>query len=464
MLGLSVFLCFCLVFESYLTVPDWVLWLGKWHPVLLHFPIVLLLLVIFLGFTRRRIPTVLFQIAILSALLTAITGFFLAMETVGKGALLWWHQYLGAGVALLAAFWYAFRAELSGFTYASRILQTILLGLILTTGHFGGQITHGEDFLALPGSPVKREIPENPLIYEDVVLVIMDDHCTKCHNANKRKGELLLTDLSGLMKGGESGNTLIPGSPEGSELIRRLHLPEADEEHMPPEGESPLREGQIRMIERWIALGASDTLRLNDLEIDEPLLGLIKQLQQPDREQKWAELPKVADTTLHKLENDYLTIRRITQQSQALSVNVYNPPAYDSIMVTRLRQVAANIVELDISALPIGSTELELVGAFPNLEWLEIDRTPISDSDITPLASLAKLEVLKVYETKLGDSSLQTLAAMKNLRHVYLHDTRFTVEALDKWQQEHPDISIHSGIPPEYIPDGSPIDSTLQAL
>ena len=408
---------------------------GRWHPLLLHFPIVLLLMVIFLGFSPKGIPTALFQLAVITALLTAITGFLLSRETAVKGSLLWWHQYLGSGVALLAAVWYAFYAEISRLAYAQPILQIALLSLVVSASHFGGLTTHGENFLDLPDSQAAREIPENPLIYEDVVHRILDEHCIKCHNPNKRKGELLMTDIAGLLKGGESGSALVPGSPGESEIIRRLDLPAAHEEHMPPEGERPVEEEMIQIIERWIALGAPDTTRMNDLQIDEPLLGLIKQLQQPARDEKWAAFPKVHDTTLLKLGNDYVTIRRILQRSEALSINVYLPPAYDSTLVTSLRGIAANIVELDISGLPIGHTELGAVGNCANLEWLELDRTTIADSDITPLAKLAKLEVLKIYDTDLGDASLQTFAGMKNLRHVYLQGTRFSPQALEQWQQ-----------------------------
>lgn len=463
-LALSVFLCFCLIFEPYLVVPEWLMWVGRWHPLLLHFPIVLLLLVIFLGFSRKGIPTVLFQLAVITALLTAITGFLLSRETGVKGSLLWWHQYLGSGVALLAAIWYAFYTEISKLAYAQPILQIALLSLVVSASHFGALTTHGEHFLDLPDGQAAWEIPENPLIYEHVVHRILDEHCIKCHNPNKRKGELLMTDMAGLLKGGESGSAMVPGSPGESEIIRRLHLPAAHEEHMPPEGERPVEKGMIQIIERWIALGSPDTTRMNDLQIDEPLLGLIKELQHPGREEKWAELPKVHDSTLLKFENDYITIRRILQRSEALSVNVYLPPAYDSTMVTSLRGIAANIVELDISGLPIGRTEMDAVGSCPNIEWLELDRTTIADSDITPLANLANLEVLKIYDTDLGDASLQTFVGLTNLRHVYLQGTRFSPRALERWREQHPGLSIYAGEEASRFVEGVQSDSLAEAL
>ena len=42
--GLSLFLIFCLVFDSYIELPRLIAWVGRWHPLVLHFPIVLLLI------------------------------------------------------------------------------------------------------------------------------------------------------------------------------------------------------------------------------------------------------------------------------------------------------------------------------------------------------------------------------------------------------------------------------------
>jgi hypothetical protein len=46
------------------------------------------------------------------------------------------------------------------------------------------------------------------------------------------------------------------GRPEVSEVIRRVSLPEDDEEFMPAEGKTPLTEAQVRIIEWWIQVGA----------------------------------------------------------------------------------------------------------------------------------------------------------------------------------------------------------------
>ncbi|MGB5556069.1 MAG: c-type cytochrome domain-containing protein [Flavobacteriaceae bacterium] len=447
--GLSVFLIFCLLFESYIELPNLVAWVGRLHPLILHFPIVLLLIAIFLGVTGRHIPKLLMNVAVLSALLTAISGFFLGKETPIKGDLLFWHQWLGGGVALGSAIWYGLESNHMGRTLISKGIQIVLIGGILFTGHYGGMITHGEDFLALPTSTTEEKIPDNPLIYQHVVGRILKNNCVSCHNPNKQKGQLLMTSLQELLKGGEVGNTVIPGNSESSELIRRLHLPLEDEEHMPPDGKKPLEENEIRILERWIALGASDTLRLNHLENTEPLVALVRGLMEPNMLERWKALPMVADSTIQNLTSDYLTINRVANTTDALSVSAYLPPVYDPHSLLALESVARNIVELDLSGLPIGQEEMGLVAKCKNLEWLELDRTPITDVEIDSLQSLSNLTLLKIYNTTISDQSLATFKKLKNLNRLYLWNTMMTPSALEELRSIRSNLLIDTGIDDE---------------
>jgi hypothetical protein len=445
-LGLSVFLIFCLLFEPYIELPNLVAWLGRWHPLVLHFPIVLLLIAIFLGLTDRPVPDLLLTVAVLSALVTAILGFFLGKEVPIKGDLLFWHQWLGGATALIAALWYwLYTIGLDTAMY-TKALQVVLIGLIGFTGHYGGMVTHGEEFLALPTEEPEKEIPENPVIYKDVVFRILDDKCVACHNPNKQKGELVMTSFDKLVQGGENGRILEPGKAEESEMIKRVHLPLEDENHMPPEGKSQLEENEIAILEHWIALGASDTVRLNQLPESEPLVGLITGMMAPDPSEKWAKLPRVADSTLRNLASDYLSITRVAGNSQALSVVFFPPPEYDPKTLTDLKRIADNIVQLDLSGLPIGSNEIDAIATFSNLERLEIDKTPIGDTEVRKLSSLKNLKLLKIYGTAITDESISSLKVLPDLKSLYLWDTGVSEDAVASLKKERPNLMINDGI------------------
>ena len=445
-LGLSVFLIFCLLFESYIELPNLVSWLGRWHPLVLHFPIVLLLVAIFLGLTAKAIPWLLLYTATISALLTAVLGFFLGMETPVKGDLLFWHQWLGGATALLAALWYAlYSVGTKSFIY-TKAIPVVLIGLVGFTGHYGGMVTHGEEFLALPTDDPKDEIPENPLVYQDVVYRILDEKCVACHNPNKQKGELVMTNFDRLLQGGENGPILVAGSPEQSEMIKRMHLPMEDELHMPPEGKTPLEETEIAIIERWIATGASDTIRLEGLPKSEPLVAMVRGMMRPMASERWVGLPKVADSTLKNLASDYLTLSRIASNSEALSAVFFRPPEYDPKTITDLQRIAANIVELDVSGLPIGSPEMDAIASFTNLEQLELDRTPVTDSDIKKLSALKKLRLVKVYGTSITDESISIFKGFSDLENLYIWDTGVTEDAVASMEKARPNLNINDGI------------------
>jgi len=447
--GLSVFLAFCLVFDSFVELPVLVAWLGRWHPVILHFPIVLLLITVFLGLTGKQIPVNLLAIAVISVLVTAISGFFLGKEANVKGDLMFWHQWLGSGLAALAVLWYwLVRKDLQQKIF-TKVLQVVLIGMVLFTGHYGGMVTHGEDFLALPNKKRLEKIPENPLIYQDIVGRILDDRCVSCHNPNKKKGELVMTGINEMLKGGEAGNTLVVGDPENSEMIKRLHLPLEEEEHMPPEGKKQLDGSEIQILERWIALGASDTLRLNHLTSSEPLAALINDLMQPDPMEQWAKLPQVADSTIQRLSSDYLTISRMAGNSNALSVDVFSPPEYDANDIISLKRVATNIVELDVSGLPIGKSEVDEIATFQNLEWLEIDKTPIGDVEFEALKTLQQLKLLKIFETNITDQSIAVVKSLQNLKSLYLWETGVSEDAMGEMIKEMPSLQVEAGIDEE---------------
>ncbi len=461
--GLTIFLIFCLIFESFIDLPGLVAWMGRWHPLILHFPIVLLLMAAALGLFNRIVPNVLLTIATLSALVTAITGFFLGTESAPKGDLIFWHQWMGAGVAFLAVVWYWLSNNHLQQTYLVKGIQVVLILLVGLTGHYGGMITHGEDFLAWPKSKKLEKIPENPLIYEHIVHRVLDNSCIGCHNPNKTKGELLMTSIDELIKGGESGPALVIGDPVNSELIRRLHLPVEDEEHMPPEGKKPLSDNEIQILERWIALGASDTLKLSDLDNSEPLVGLVKKMMDSGTTNSWAKLPKVMDSTLQNLASDYITIKRISSNSQALSISVFLPPDYNSKNITDLKRISNNIIELDLSGIPIGEKEMELVAMCKNLEWLEVDRTPITDAEFIKLSGLAQLRVLKAYETGITDKSVAVLKDLKGLKSLYVWETQISRDGFAQLKEALPNLQLDYGIDPElkteFIQKDSIVDS-----
>jgi mono/diheme cytochrome c family protein len=82
--------------------------------------------------------------------------------------------------------------------------------------------------------------------------------CVACHGADAadRKGGLDVTSRAALLRGGETSATvLVPGDPEGSDLLRAVRWADPDL-RMPPKRDDRLAADRIDAIRDWIAAGA----------------------------------------------------------------------------------------------------------------------------------------------------------------------------------------------------------------
>lgn len=102
-------------------------------------------------------------------------------------------------------------------------------------------------------------VQADELSFSRDVRPILSEMCFSCHGPDEkgRKGELLLSELAGALKGGESGEpAIVPGKPALSEMIKRLHSEDPDECMPPGETKKNLSPAQIAILEKWIESGA----------------------------------------------------------------------------------------------------------------------------------------------------------------------------------------------------------------
>ena len=81
---------------------------------------------------------------------------------------------------------------------------------------------------------------------------LLRDHCIRCHNAKKNKGQLNLTKRALALVGGNEGPALIPGQATESRIIR--YIQPGSDPHMPPKKQ--LSDEQIAALGQWIDTGA----------------------------------------------------------------------------------------------------------------------------------------------------------------------------------------------------------------
>lgn len=94
---------------------------------------------------------------------------------------------------------------------------------------------------------------EEKITYVDHVLPVFRARCGSCHNANDRRGGLVLDQYAAMMTGGSSGAVIEPGDGEFSYLW--LLVNHEDTPKMPPNADK-LPEAELALIKKWIDQGA----------------------------------------------------------------------------------------------------------------------------------------------------------------------------------------------------------------
>jgi hypothetical protein len=159
------------------------------------------------------------------------------------------------GLCLVAAILASFAARAP-----FRITLLLALAAMVPTGHLGGSMVHGSDFLFAPLREKPQPMPPAPdapaSIYQRDIAPLLERTCTKCHNPDKQKAELLLTTPAGIQRGGENGPVLVPGEPDQSPLLARCLLPLDHDDHMPPPEKSQPTAEELAKLRAWIAAGA----------------------------------------------------------------------------------------------------------------------------------------------------------------------------------------------------------------
>ncbi len=94
------------------------------------------------------------------------------------------------------------------------------------------------------------------ITYEDHVRPLLENKCFSCHNPDKKKGDLDLTNMGALMIGGGGGTVVDAGNSDASRLWSTCAKKE--EPFMPPEG-AALNAKELEILSQWINGGLLET-------------------------------------------------------------------------------------------------------------------------------------------------------------------------------------------------------------
>ena len=458
--ALNIFIIFILFFESRLEIPLWLHPFGRMHLLLLHFPIVLLLISMILEiFSTQTVfktqpflqefTSKVLLVGVISAGITVIMGLFLSQEGDYGLDILSWHKWFGVSVFFLGSIMYAIRNSDKYKTVIARSGATITIVCLILTGHFGAALTHGDGFIWKSIIDERSEVVpiEQALVFDHAIKPILDSKCTSCHNPDKLKGKLVLTDSAWIHKGGKSGKVFISGDPEMSLLIKRIRLAPENKKHMPPSGNTQLTPDEMELLRLWIKANSRFNQRVVTLPSKDSLRLLATAfLNTSETLDESFDFSSAEEETVKMLNTNSRVVSPLAKNSPALSVNIYNKETYTPQTLNELMDVKSQIVSLDLSKMPVTNSDLKIVSKFENLRKLNLNFTDITGDGLAALATLKQLRSLSLSGTKLNYQDLkQRIAEFENLSTISLWKTELTSDELMQLKEEYKNIQFLAG-------------------
>lgn len=432
---------------------------SRLHPLLVHLPIGIFYFAVFLYFLKwvRKTDqydstiTIALGIALVSSILAATSGWFLAKEGGYDEAAIFWHKWLGIGTAVTVAILFGLSLKPGIQKTWSSLLYVVGFGLITVGGHFGGTMTHGEDYLV--SSPADLAIAvsnvEESAVFEVIISPILQKRCVGCHNPSKEKGELLMTSPELIMAGGKTGAIIDLEVPRDSEMLRRLHLPLAEKKHMPPKGKAQLDDDEIRLIEWWLDNKACFDCLVSETKGADSVMHILKRYEQVSSDPRALAVDGLSESDLSELRSQGGRILTVSKDDPFISVSFANSKQISDDMIDAIDDVAENVIELDLGNTPIDDQSAAFIDELKHLEKLQLQNTKVGNDVLGYLEELNFLKSLNLYGTAMTDEAIPALLNLKALEKLYLWKTKMTTEGVAQLQKERPLLEISYAIDEE---------------
>jgi hypothetical protein len=307
-----------------------------------------------------------------------------------------------------------------------------MLLVVVIAGDLGAEITHGENFLMAPITPGKERkavLFEDAFVYADVVHPVLEAKCMSCHNSKKAKGELVMETADLLLKGGKGGKLWDTAQADFGLMMQRIHLPEDEKEHMPPAGKPQLTDEEVAILYSWIKSGSDMSKKVVDLAPNDTLRILAYKRLQAFSVEKY-DFAAADENTIKKLNNTNRVIYPVAIKSPALVVNFYNSPYFNGKQLEELTDIKQQVVELNLSKMPVKDEDLKTIAIFNNLRTLNLNYSAITGITLSELKKLPSLKNLSLTGTSVTAKQLAVLQDFPKLRSVYIWNTGITKPAL----------------------------------
>ena len=185
--------------------------------------------------------------------------------------------------------------------------------------------------------------PEQLEFFEKKIRPVLVEHCYECHAAGAKilQAGLRVDHRAGLLKGGDSGASIVPNEPERSMILKVLRY---EDGQMPPKGR--LADSIIADFQAWIAMGAPDPRVADELPT-------ARRIDLDEGRKFWAFQP-VGDPRTPSVHDESWPLDPIDRFILAKQEEVGIQPVADADRYTWLRRVS-----LDLTGLPPTHTQID---------------------------------------------------------------------------------------------------------
>ena len=443
--------------------------LGSLHPLIVHLPIGIVLLTIAIDVFMRnknnsvhRVITMGWFFSFFSGLLAALFGWFLGDNGYYFESQINIHRWSGvAFVGLCFIIWVLRYINFRFSKSFNRSINLTTILLLMITGHFGGEMTHGQNYLfenlpyvqkkisVIPLSEAKHSETDSLFVYEDLVYPVLEEKCMACHNQKMTYGGLNMSALESMVKGGTSGAGIQKGNPYKSLIYKRVSFPHDHPKFMPPAG-VPLSYDQVATLEWWIDNGAEKQMPVTLVRNDAKIQRLMELQYGLDlREKSFLETLALASPTPEELKTiqgeEY--IWRFLNPEQSFLDLKFTKKEIKTNDLLKIQPIKKNVTWLNLTDCMLNDNHLSYLSDFPNLTRLKIQKNPlVTNKGIEALQNLENLTELNLYGTRISNAALNTLGQMESLKKLFLWNTRITAKAIADFKVQHPEIEVISGL------------------
>jgi len=398
--------------------------IGRLHPVFVHLPIGILLFAALLFFVskKQRFANMSFAVAPALAIgsffsiLSCITGYLLSISDAYNEDIILKHQWLGIATAITSVVCY--------FIYQKKrvifgVFIILLSILIMVTGHYGGSLTHGADYLTASfnhsTSSNKKMIANinEAVVYTDIIEPILATKCYSCHGESKQKGKLRLDLPNYILQGGEEGKVLTPYQPGSSEIINRLLLPTSNEEHMPPKEKPQLTKDEIALLHWWIESGANFTAAVKNTKQTAAIKGLLASFSNgagvddhgANASSGASILPNknvspIDADLLTQLNKEGIVVVPVVSGSNYVRANLIGVENVSAQTFQLLAKISDQLLQLNASFTAIKDEHLLVLSNCKQLKQLELNGTAITNKGLTTPNCIRKFRKFKHHANK----------------------------------------------------------------